>query len=59
MLAAVVCTERRGPGPDAGGSRAPLAVLPGLILNDASGRPTTAAEAVLREGATLVLGRIA
>jgi tRNA1(Val) A37 N6-methylase TrmN6 len=30
------------------GSRAPLALLPGLVLNDEVGRPTEAAEAVLR-----------
>jgi len=34
-------------------SRAPLALLPGLILADAAGKPTAAAEAVLREGALL------
>ena len=39
-------------------SRAPLAVLPGLILNDASGRPTPEADALLRGGATLPLARI-
>jgi tRNA1(Val) A37 N6-methylase TrmN6 len=39
-------------------SRAPLAVLPGLVLNDAAGRPTPEAEAVLRAGATLALARI-
>jgi tRNA1(Val) A37 N6-methylase TrmN6 len=38
--------------------RAPLAVLPGLVLNDAAGRPTPEAEAVLRAGATLALARI-
>lgn len=37
------------------GSRAPLALLPGLALNDADGRPSAAAEAVLREGAALPL----
>ena len=35
------------------GSRAPLEVLPGLDLNDASGRPTTEAEDVLRHGQPL------
>jgi len=35
------------------GSRAPLALLPGLTLNDSQGRATAAAEAVLRGGATL------
>jgi tRNA1(Val) A37 N6-methylase TrmN6 len=37
------------------GSRAPLALLPPLVLNDRAGRPTEAAEAVLREGALLPL----
>ena len=37
------------------GSRAPLALLPGLILNEADGRPSAAAEAVLRGGAPLVI----
>jgi tRNA1(Val) A37 N6-methylase TrmN6 len=36
-------------------SRAPLAVLPGLVLTDGHGQPTPAAEAVLREGAVLAL----
>jgi tRNA1(Val) A37 N6-methylase TrmN6 len=36
-------------------SRAPLVLLPGLALNDASGRPTPEAEAVLRGGAALPL----
>jgi tRNA1(Val) A37 N6-methylase TrmN6 len=36
-------------------SRAPLTVLPGLVLNDAAGRPTAAAEAVLRGGEALAL----
>jgi tRNA1(Val) A37 N6-methylase TrmN6 len=35
------------------GSRAPLAVLPGLTLNDTDGRPSAEAEAVLRGGKTL------
>jgi tRNA1(Val) A37 N6-methylase TrmN6 len=35
------------------GSRAPLALVPALVLNDAAGRPTSAAEAVLRDGAGL------
>ena len=30
------------------GSRAPLALLPGLMLNDETGKPTAEAEAVLR-----------
>jgi tRNA1(Val) A37 N6-methylase TrmN6 len=37
------------------GSRAPLRLLPGLALNDAHGRPTAAAEAVLRDAAALPL----
>jgi tRNA1(Val) A37 N6-methylase TrmN6 len=37
-----------------GGSGAPV-VRPALILNDAQGRPTPAAEAVLRGGQTLTL----
>jgi tRNA1(Val) A37 N6-methylase TrmN6 len=37
------------------GSRAPLALLPGLHLADAAGRPTAAAEAILRRGALLAL----
>ena len=37
-------------------SRAPLALLPGLVLNDDAGVPTAEAEAVLREGAALPLG---
>ena len=37
------------------GSRAPLALMPGLTLNDADGKPSAAAEAVLREGAALEL----
>jgi tRNA1(Val) A37 N6-methylase TrmN6 len=36
-------------------SRAPVALLPGLILADGNGRPTPAAEAVLRDGALLPL----
>jgi tRNA1(Val) A37 N6-methylase TrmN6 len=39
-------------------SRAPLCLLPGLVLNDADGHPTPEAEAVLRAGATLPLARI-
>jgi tRNA1(Val) A37 N6-methylase TrmN6 len=35
------------------GSRAPLALLPGLFLNDAAGRPSEAAEAVLRDAGAL------
>ena len=33
------------------GSRTPLSLLPGLLLNDEDGRPTAEAEAVLRGGA--------
>jgi tRNA1(Val) A37 N6-methylase TrmN6 len=40
------------------GSRAPLALLPGLVLADDAGRPTAAADAVLREGAPLPLGKM-
>jgi tRNA1(Val) A37 N6-methylase TrmN6 len=36
-------------------SRAPLALLPGLLLNDDAGRPTAQCEAVLRAGAPLPL----
>jgi tRNA1(Val) A37 N6-methylase TrmN6 len=35
------------------GSRAPLTLLPGLELNDTSGRPTASAESVLRHGQAL------
>ena len=38
------------------GSRAPLELLPGLALNDADGKPTAEAEAVLRGGAALIGG---
>jgi tRNA1(Val) A37 N6-methylase TrmN6 len=34
-------------------SRAPLMLLPSLVLNDAAGKPTPAAEAVLRNGEVL------
>ena len=37
------------------GSRAPLKLLPGLLLADALGKPTEAAEAILRGGAALPL----
>lgn len=37
------------------GSRAPLTLLPGLVLADAAGRPTAEAEAVLRASAALAL----
>jgi tRNA1(Val) A37 N6-methylase TrmN6 len=39
-------------------SRAPLAVLPGLVLADPSGRPTADAEAVMRGGSVLPLGEL-
>lgn len=35
------------------GSRAPLTLLPGLMLNDETGKPTAEAEAVLREAQAL------
>ena len=38
-------------------SRAPLMLLPGLVLSDGSGRPTPEAEAVLRGGAVLALAQ--
>jgi tRNA1(Val) A37 N6-methylase TrmN6 len=40
------------------GSRAPLALLPGFLLNDASGRVSPEAESVLRQGAILPLAEI-
>lgn len=40
------------------GGRAPLALLPALVLNGDDGRPTAAAEAVLREGTTLLLAQL-
>ncbi len=39
-------------------SRAPLALLPGLVLRNGDGQPTTAAEAILREGAVLALAEV-
>jgi tRNA1(Val) A37 N6-methylase TrmN6 len=36
-------------------SRAPLSLLPGLLLADATGKPTAEAEAILRDGATLTM----
>jgi tRNA1(Val) A37 N6-methylase TrmN6 len=36
--------------------RAPLAILPALVLNDSAGRPTAEAETVLRAGEPLALG---
>jgi tRNA1(Val) A37 N6-methylase TrmN6 len=41
------------------GARAPLQLLPGLTLNDADGRPSAEAEAVLRAGDILPLARLA
>jgi tRNA1(Val) A37 N6-methylase TrmN6 len=38
--------------------RAPLALLPGLVLTDGDGQPTPSAEAVLRAGALLALAKI-
>jgi tRNA1(Val) A37 N6-methylase TrmN6 len=40
------------------GSRAPLGLLPGLVLNDGEGRMTAEAEAVLRGGEGLLLAKI-
>jgi tRNA1(Val) A37 N6-methylase TrmN6 len=40
------------------GSRVPMALLPGLVLNDSAGVPTAQAELVLRGGAVLPLGQI-
>jgi tRNA1(Val) A37 N6-methylase TrmN6 len=39
-------------------SGAPLALLPGLVLNDHAGRPTVQSEAVLRAGAVLPLAEV-
>jgi len=39
-------------------SRAPLALLPGLELNDANGKPSAAAEAVLRGGEALPVANV-
>ena len=39
-------------------SRAPLALFPGLVLNDIDGLPTAEAECVLRGGGVLPLGQI-
>jgi len=38
--------------------RAPLALLQGLVLSDAMGRPSEAAEAVLRRGEVLPLATL-
>jgi len=40
------------------GGRAPLALYPPLCLNDDDGKPSRAAEAVLRDGETLVLANV-
>ena len=40
------------------GSRAPLALLPGLVLADATGKPSAAAEKVLRRSGVLPLAEI-
>ncbi len=37
------------------GARAPLAILPGLVLHEQDGRYTREADAVLRDGAALTL----
>ena len=37
------------------GRRTPLQLRPGVVLNDAAGRPTAAAESILRDGAALSL----
>jgi tRNA1(Val) A37 N6-methylase TrmN6 len=39
-------------------SRGPLALLPGLVLNDQAGRATPAADAILRDGEALPLTQI-
>jgi tRNA1(Val) A37 N6-methylase TrmN6 len=39
-------------------SRVPLALLPGLVLNDSAGVPTAQVESVLRGGGVLPLGQI-
>jgi tRNA1(Val) A37 N6-methylase TrmN6 len=41
------------------GSRAPCAIMPGLVLAQADGRPSAAAEAVLRDAAPLPLATMA
>lgn len=38
------------------GTRAPLAIMPGLLLNDAAGKPTAEAEEILRDAQPLKLG---
>jgi tRNA1(Val) A37 N6-methylase TrmN6 len=40
------------------GSRAPLTLLPGFVLNDGAGRVSAGAESVLRQGAILPLAEI-
>ena len=37
------------------GSHAPLAIMPGLVLHEADGKYTRAANAILRDGAPLAL----
>jgi tRNA1(Val) A37 N6-methylase TrmN6 len=39
------------------GSRAPTALLQGLVLHENDGRYTRAAEAILRDGASLALAK--
>jgi tRNA1(Val) A37 N6-methylase TrmN6 len=39
-------------------SRAPVSILPGLVLSEGDGSPTAQAEAVLREGAPLPLAQL-
>ena len=38
------------------GGRAPLAVIPGLLLNDAAGKPTAEAEEILRDAQPIKFG---
>jgi len=40
------------------GSRTPLELMPGLVLNDPSGRVTPDADAILRAGEALPLAKI-
>ena len=44
--------------PAAKASRAPLQLLPGLVLHDQGGRATAAADAILRAGEALPLAQI-
>ena len=62
QLAGVVVVDERDHGDllallvrAAKDGRAPLALYPALVLNDVNGKPSAAAEAVLREGALLRL----